>query len=256
QPRIVQALEPHYRRENREDVARVRNEDRDRSVLGPPLPIIIVAVRNETFELAGPAGRLEAILMFPESPPVAAGVVCHAHPLHGGVMHYKVVFRAAKALQQHGVAVLRFNFRGVGRSEGVHDEGRGEQDDVRAALEEMMRRFPGLPQVAGGFSFGAAVGLRAAVPDERVTALFALGLPLTRMSETRFLEGCRKPRLFVQGERDVYGSGEQIRALVDRLPESKRLVIVPASDHFFSTHLEELQVAVESWAAGRPWEER
>ena len=112
---------------------------------------------NETFDIAGPAGRLEAILMNPDGPPPPAAVLCHAHPLHGGVMHFKVLFRAAKALQAHGVAVLRFNFRGVGRSEGTHDEGRGEQDDVRAALDEMARRFPGLPIVLGGFSFGSTM---------------------------------------------------------------------------------------------------
>lgn len=213
-------------------------------------------MRSESFDLAGPVGRLEAILMIPEVTPVAAGVVCHAHPLHGGVMHFKVVFRAAKALQQHGVAVLRFNFRGVGGSEGVHDEGRGEQDDARAALDEMGRRFPGLPMVLGGFSFGAAVALRAGVADERAGALFALGLPLTKMSETRFLDGCRKPRLFVQGEDDVYGNAGQLRELVARLPEEKRLVIVPGSDHFFAGHLDELQEAIALWAAGAPWESR
>ena len=117
---------------------------------------------NSTFDIAGPAGRLEAVLMHPEGAPAAAAVVCHAHPLHGGMMHFKVVFRAAKALQHQGAAVLRFNFRGVGRSEGAHDHGRGEQDDVRAALAEMERRFPSLPLVLGGFSFGSAMALRVA----------------------------------------------------------------------------------------------
>ena len=116
--------------------------------------------------------------MRPEAPPVAAAVVCHAHPLHGGMMHFKVVFRAAKALQSAGLAVLRFNFRGVGRSEGVHDHGAGEQEDARAALFEMEDRFPGLPLVLGGFSFGSAVALRVAARDARVRAVFALGYPL------------------------------------------------------------------------------
>ena len=113
--------------------------------------------------------------MLPEAPPSAAAVVCHAHPLHGGMMHFKVVFRAAKALQSAGLAVLRFNFRGVGRSEGVHDHGSGEQEDARAALREMQDRFPGLPLLLGGFSFGSAVALRVAARDERVRAVFALG---------------------------------------------------------------------------------
>src|SRR2546427_9126100 len=116
---------------------------------------------NESFDVAGPAGRLESILMYPEVPPQAVAVVCHAHPLQGGIMHFKVVFRAAKALQHEGVAALRFNFRGVGRSEGVHDRGRGEQDDVRSALDEAEQRFPGLPLLLGGFSFGSSMPLRA-----------------------------------------------------------------------------------------------
>jgi uncharacterized protein len=209
--------------------------------------------QTESFDLAGPAGRLEAILMTSDGPPVAAGVVCHAHPLHGGVMHFKVVFRAAKALQQSGVAVLRFNFRGVGRSEGAHDDGRGEQDDVRAALAEMRRRFPRLPLVLGGFSFGAAMALRVGCAEPGVGALFALGLPLLTMTDRGFLECCRPPRLFVQGEHDQFGGSGPIRELVDRLPEPRVLVVVAGADHFFGGHLDELQQAVASWAALRPW---
>ena len=209
--------------------------------------------QNESFDLAGPAGRLEAILMRPDGPAVAAGVVCHAHPLQGGVMHFKVVFRAAKALQQNGVAVLRFNFRGVGRSEGSHDHGRGEQDDVRAAVAEMQRRLPGLPVVLGGFSFGAWMALRVGCAEPAARALFALGLPVTMMTDRAFLESCRRPRLFVQGEQDQFGSGEAMRELVARLPEPRALVIVPGADHFFGGHLDELQEAVGSWAARRPW---
>jgi alpha/beta superfamily hydrolase len=208
---------------------------------------------NESLFLAGPAGRLEAILMNPEGEPEAGAVVCHAHPLHGGVMHFKVVFRAAKALQQHGAAVLRFNFRGVGLSEGVHDQGRGEQDDVRAALAELERRLPGRPLVLGGFSFGAYMALQVGVADPRAAALFGLGLPLRSLPDTSFLQACAKPRLFVQGDRDVYGSGEDITRLVSGLPEPRRLVVVPESDHFFAGHLDALQEAVADWASGRPW---
>jgi uncharacterized protein len=209
--------------------------------------------QNESFDLRGPSGRLEAILMTPDGPPEAAAVVCHAHPLHGGVMHFKVVFRAAKALQQHGVAVLRFNFRGVGRSEGTHDEGRGEQDDVRAALAEMRRRFPGLPLILGGFSFGSTMALRVGCSSPGAAALFALGLPLTMLPDLAFLQTRRVPRLFVQGEHDQFGPAEQIRELVARLPEPRTLVIVPGADHFFGGHLDELQEVVASWAAARPW---
>jgi alpha/beta superfamily hydrolase len=210
--------------------------------------------QNESFDLAGPAGRLEAILMQPDAPPVAGAVVCHAHPLHGGVMHFKVVFRAAKALQQEGLAALRFNFRGVGRSEGRHDEGRGEQDDVRAALGEIARRFPTLPLVVGGFSFGADMALRVGLHEPLVRAAFALGLPLSHIPDTTFLDGARIPRLFVQGERDEFGPGPDIRALVERLPPPRELVVVPESDHFFAGHLDALFEAVRAWAARRPWE--
>jgi uncharacterized protein len=209
---------------------------------------------QETFDLAGPVGRLEAILMLPDGPPRAAAVVCHAHPLHGGVMHFKVVFRAAKALQAEGVAALRFNFRGVGRSEGTHDEGRGEQDDVRAALAETARRFPSLPLLAGGFSFGSSMALRVGCADPRVRAVFALGLPLKMMSDRAFLDGCARPRLFVQGAEDTYGPADVIREFVATLPEPKSLVTVPGADHFFGGHLDELQEAVRAWAATRPWE--
>lgn len=212
--------------------------------------------QNESFDIAGPAGRLEAILMRPDGAPEAAAVLCHAHPLHGGVMHFKVVFRAAKALQHHGVAVLRFNFRGVGRSEGSHDHGHGEQDDVRAALAEMRRRFPGLPLVLGGFSFGSTMALRVGCAERDVSALFALGLPIETMPDLAFLHGCAPPRLFVQGEHDQFGGAETLRDLVARLPQPRTLVIVPGADHFFGGHLDALQDAVSSWAAARPWTAR
>lgn len=209
---------------------------------------------SESFDFTGPQGRIEAILMGPDGPPVAAAVVCHAHPLHGGVMHFKAVFRAAKALQSAGLAALRFNFRGVGRSEGVHDDGIGEQEDARAALDELARRFPGLPLVLGGFSFGSVVALRVAAREPRVRAVFALGFPLVRFGDASTLEAPAQPRLFVQGEHDVYGPGEAVRALVERLPPPREMVVVARADHFFTGELDALQQAVEGWAAGRPWE--
>jgi uncharacterized protein len=208
---------------------------------------------NLTFDVAGPAGRLEAVLMHPQGAPVAAAVVCHAHPLHGGMMHFKVVFRAAKALQGRGVAVLRFNFRGVGRSEGAHDHGRGEQDDVRAAMDEMERRFPSLPLVLGGFSFGSSMALRVAGADPRPRAAFALGFPLRSLDDPSFVAAVRVPRLFVQGENDEFGGAEEIRRVVEPLPPPRRLVTVAGADHFFAGHLDELQQAVSEWAAEAPW---
>jgi alpha/beta superfamily hydrolase len=175
------------------------------------------------------------------------------------MMHFKVVFRAAKALQSAGLAVLRFNFRGVGRSEGRHDHGAGEQEDARAALFELQDRFPGLPLVLGGFSFGSVIALHVAARDPRVRAVFVLGLP-QRMAGTPFpagpLETVRQPRLFVQGESDEFGSGEALRALVEPLPPPREIVVIPGADHYFDGHLDALQGAVADWAEARPWQSR
>ena len=168
-------------------------------------------MRTRPFDFTGPAGRLEGILMTPSESPNGAAVLCHAHPLHGGVMHFKVLYRDAKVLQERRYAVLRFNFRGVGRSEGTHDDGRGEQDDVRAALDAAERAFPKTPILVGGFSFGAIMALSVGASDPRASALLALGLPVGVMSSTVFLRASRKPRLFVTGERDEFGNAEAIR---------------------------------------------
>ncbi|MFI5182832.1 MAG: alpha/beta hydrolase [Vicinamibacteria bacterium] len=210
--------------------------------------------QNESLFLAGPAGRLEALLMHPEGAAVGAAVVCHADPRQGGVMHFKVVFRAAKALQEQGLAVLRFNFRGVGLSEGTHNHGQGEQGDARAALDEMAHRFPGLPLVLGGFSFGSVVAARVAGIDPRVRALFLVGFPVARFDDLAFLATLRVPRLFIQGAGDVFGTGEALRAAVAPLPEPRSLVVVPEADHFFTGKLEALQDAITTWAAVRPWQ--
>src|ERR1700748_49954 len=121
-------------------------------------------------DLRGPAGRLEAVLSTGVEDALYAAVVAHPHPLGGGTMHNKVVYHAAKAFSAFGLPVLRFNFRGTGLSEGAHDEGRGEVDDVRAALDWLHARF-GLPILFAGFSFGSNVGLRACFGDAPVPAL-------------------------------------------------------------------------------------
>lgn len=213
-------------------------------------------MQTESFDFAGPVGLVEAVLMQPAVAPVAAAVVCHAHPLHGGMMHFKPVFRAAKALQLEGVAALRFNFRGVGRSEGSHDHGIGERDDVRAALGQMERRFPGLPLVLGGFSFGSVMALRVGIADPRVRALFALGVPLSIVGDLDFLGGSTTPRFFVQGASDAFGPAERLRTMVAALPEPREIVAIPESDHFFTGHLDALQEALRAWAARKPWESK
>ena len=210
---------------------------------------------TESIEFRGPAGRIEGIINQPaeRSTIRAAAVICHAHPLHGGMMHFKVIFRAAKALQSQGLAVLRFNFRGVGVSEGVHDHGIGEQADVRAAIDEAGRRWPDVPLILGGFSFGAAMASLVAVDDVRVRAALLLGFPITRVSSTDQLTRLHQPRLFVQGSRDEFGSGDAIVALVAPLSEPKRLVVIEGADHFFTGRLDDLQTPIERWAGERPW---
>ena len=202
--------------------------------------------------LAGPAGRLEALLN--AGPPTAthAAVVCHPHPLYGGTLHNKVVFHAMKALNSFGFPVLRFNFRGTGLSEGEHASGIGEVEDVRAALDWLEQEFT-LPVIFAGFSFGAAVGLRAAYADPRVAALIALGLPAVpvedRVYDFEFLRACAKPKLFVSGSRDQFGPAGKLEALVNTFADPKKLIRIEAGDHFFEGRLKEMRVAIEDWVS-------
>ncbi len=164
-------------------------------------------------------------------------------------MHNKVVFHAMKALNSFGFPVLRFNFRGAGMSEGQHDEGRGEQADVQAALQWLEDRFV-LPVIFAGFSFGAATGLRVACPDSQVDALISIGTPVAvngRVYSYDFLSQCTKPKLFVSGGQDAFGPRQQLQALMARVPEPKKLVTVEGGDHFFGGHLAEMRRAIEEW---------
>jgi alpha/beta superfamily hydrolase len=200
--------------------------------------------------LAGPAGRLEALLNAGSPDATHAAVVCHPHPLHGGTLHNKVVFHAMKALNSFGFPVLRFNFRGAGLSEGEHANGIGEVEDVRAALDWLEREFT-LPVIFAGFSFGAAVGLRSAYADDRVRALIALGLPAVafedRAYDFEFLRECAKPKLFVSGSRDQFGPMGKLEALFNTFADPKKLVRIEAGDHFFEGRLKEMRGAIEDW---------
>ncbi len=204
----------------------------------------------KSFFLDGPAGRLEALLNTGSERPTHAALVCHPHPVYGGTMHNKVVFHTMKALNSFGFPVLRFNFRGAGLSEGQHDHGQGEVDDVHAALEWLEREFR-QPILFAGFSFGAAVGLRAACPDGRVRALIGLGTPVAAIDERTydygFLSTCLKPKLFVSGSRDQFGPRGQLERLVASLPEPKKLVFIEAGDHFFEGRLRELRETIDAW---------
>ncbi len=165
-------------------------------------------------------------------------------------MHNKVVYQAAKALHQCGAPVLRFNFRGAGQSEGAHDNGRGERDDVRAALDYLAGEFKGLPTLLAGFSFGSSVGLRVGCGDTRVKELIGLGLPVNNV-DMSFLQTCDKPKLILQGGNDQFGSREKLEALYAALPEPKRLVIFDGADHFFAGALPKVGAAIEEWVAER-----
>jgi len=194
-------------------------------------------------------GQLEAILKEPrQGSPKGVALVLHPHPLGGGTMHNKVVFRAAAALNDAGLTVLRINFRGVGQSTGVHDDGRGEQDDVRAGLDYFSQQFPGQRITLCGFSFGAKVGLEVGIKDPRVEYLIGIGTPL-QMYDFNFLAACRKPLLLVHGENDEYGDVERLRKLAGELGKNTnvRLVVVSGAGHFFDGGLDELKRAITAW---------
>jgi alpha/beta superfamily hydrolase len=210
---------------------------------------------SKNFFLAGPVGKLEAVLWTPADGVSArfAALVCHPHPLFGGTLHNKVVYQAAKALDAHHGAVLRFNFRGAGLSEGEHDRGQGEREDVRSALDFLAAEFPRVPLVLAGFSFGCWVGLRVGCEDARVERLIGIGAPVNT-SDFSYLDTCSKPKLFVHGSKDEFGDVHKLEKLVAALPGENKLVVVDGVDHFFKGKIEELGKAVGDWMTG--WPER
>ena len=194
-------------------------------------------------------GRLEAILKEPRAQPLTGvALVLHPHPLFGGTMHNKVVFRAASALNDAGLIALRINFRGVGQSTGEHDEGRGEREDVRAGLDYLAENYPSQKITLCGFSFGARVGLEVGLMDDRILRIISIGTPVDKY-DFSFLEGCRKPILFVQGEHDEYGNVERLRELVARvgLNAAAELRVIKGAGHFFDNQLEELKRVITEW---------
>ena len=202
-------------------------------------------------DLTGPAGRLEALLDTPEPAPVRAAVVfAHPHPQHGGTMHTKVVFQGAKALSRIGCAVLRFNFRGVGASQGEFDRGEGEQADFRAGLDYMAARYPGVPLWAAGFSFGSWVALEVGALDDRVSVLIGIAPPVvTSVSGQDYtfvatLEST-KPKFFVQGEADEVCPLEGIWQFYGRLHEPKELAVIDGASHLFDGKTQEVGEALE-----------
>lgn len=209
----------------------------------------------EQVEIPAPHGFLEGLLRRPDAPegaevdahaPAMAALVCHPHPKGGGTMHNKVVFRVAQALGDVGMLVLRFNFRGVGRSTGRYDEGRGEADDVRAALDYLATRYPGVPLCMAGFSFGAWVGLPVGCADPRVRQLVGVGVPVSLLGAVA-LADCRLPKLIVQGERDQHGPLAALLPWYTALPEPKHLIVIPGADHFFTEQQGELRATVADY---------
>lgn len=206
---------------------------------------------HKTFFLTGPAGKLEAQLWtVPVQEPPMAAVVCHPHPLHGGTLHNKVVFHAARTINRLALPVLRFNFRGAGLSEGTHEGGHGEAGDVRAALDWLAAKYPGRPLLLAGFSFGAWVGLRVGCEDARVTYLVGLGIPVDRSSHD-FLRVCDKPKLFLHGRRDEHGAAAAVEGLVASLPGANRIAFIEDADHFFTGKLDQMSAALHEWLAAQ-----
>jgi uncharacterized protein len=217
--------------------------------------------RIESHNITGPAGILECLLEEPDGQepgehgtglaPVLAAVVCHPHPLYGGSMHNKVVYRMARGLRRAGTVVLRFNFRGVGRSQGAHAHLTGEIEDARAALSWLRARYPNLPFALAGFSFGARVATRLGCELSRQSDgetgtprfLLAAGFP-TRMGDAQYLETCAAPRVFIQSSHDDFGPRSELDTIYARLPEPKQLMYIEAADHFFAGALDELEEAV------------
>jgi len=198
-------------------------------------------------ELDGPAGRLEGLLEGPEAParPRAVVVLAHPHTAHGGTMHNKVVYQAAKALVRTGCAVLRFNFRGAGGSAGAFDAGPGEMSDFRAALDFATARHPDLTDVwAGGFSFGGWVALTVGAADDRVTALIGIAPPIARYDFSAVRQSI-KPKFFIQGERDEIFPLGDLRRFYAGLQEPKELIVIDAADHLFDGKALDVGDAIE-----------
>jgi len=208
------------------------------------------ATKIERITIPGPEGNLEALLEWnPAWTPRQLAVVCHPHPLYGGSMHNKVVFRAAKAAIHLETPALRFNFRGVGHSGGKYADGIGERDDARAAMDYLTDRFPQIPVAMMGFSFGSVVALAVGSADPRVNCLVGIGLPADS-ADFGFLKEVPKPKLLVQGTQDRFGSRENVEKVFRSLKEPKRLRFVQDADHFLTGKLHDLQLEIQDFLQG------
>ncbi len=202
--------------------------------------------RIESLFIPGPAGRLEALLEEPaDRDPIAAALVCHPHPQHGGTMHNKVVYRMARGLRSSGAAVLRFNYRGVNLSEGSYDNGIGEIEDARAALGLLRERYPALPFLLAGFSFGSRIVQKLGCPEPGTRRVIAVGFPVRHLDGGRYTS-CPVPRVFIQSPNDEFGPRADFQPFFDTLHGDNQLIWVDSNDHFFGGALDEFEAAVRS----------
>lgn len=199
-------------------------------------------------EIPGPAGSLEALIDLPEGEPRAVAVFGHPHPLHGGTMHTKALYQAAKAMPRIGVAALRFNFRGVGRSAGTFDSGPGEKEDFRAALAYVEQRFSELPIWAAGMSFGSWIAMTVGAEDARVSLLLAIAPPVDRYDFSA-LKTSTLPKFIVHGESDELISIKDIRRFYAQIPEPRELVTIEDANHLFEGKTSMVGEAVEDLLA-------
>lgn len=208
--------------------------------------------RIESLFIDGPAGKIEALLEEPEEQvPHTAVLVCHPHPLHGGTMHNKVVYRIARGMRRAGAVVLRFNFRSVNRSEGKYDEGIGETEDARAALKVLQARYPDLPFALAGFSFGSRIILKLGCEAAGVSRLIAAGFPAS-YPDSQELGRCEIPRVFIQSTRDEFCPRSAMEKYFASLAGPKELLWIEARDHFFGAALDEFEEAVYRVAERSP----
>jgi uncharacterized protein len=201
-------------------------------------------------EIQGPVGRLEARLDRPAGDARAVAVMASPHPQRGGTMQDKVVYQATQGFVRAGCAVLRFNFRGAGTSDGEFSDGPGEMDDYRAALDAAAREFPGLPIWAAGYSFGAYVAMNAGAADSRVTQLIGVGVVIDDKYDYAAVRATEKPKFLVHGGLDELSSAKSIRKFYGELLEPRELVVIDDADHYFDGHASEVADAIEDLLAG------
>ena len=199
--------------------------------------------------LQGQAGKLEAILRVADDP-IGGAVVAHPHPSHGGTMDNAVIFHADRELHRLGMTTLRFNFRGVGQSEGEHDEGDGEMRDVADTLSWLRGLIPHQRLLAVGYSFGSWCSVRAAAKDPNVCGVIAIGLPVRIYDFHEAIRELHKPLVVIQGSEDEFGSPDEVRKLLRTAEPVGSIVTLNGAPHLFPDQAREVAAAVAAAARG------